>query len=157
MGMVENLQRRATKYILNNFEMSYMERLNQCQLLPLINRREFLDHVFVYNNYHGLIESNLLTVIEFENGENRNRDEMMIVHKRVNLECYRNYFTNRVPYSWNRIPHEIRSLELTDMESNISFKNALKSWLYNHFLDNFDLENTCSWGIICNCARCRVV
>ena len=55
---LEQVQRRATKYILNlpfNCEVSYKDRLIQCNLTPLTYWHEYLDIVFYFKLINKLI------------------------------------------------------------------------------------------------------
>ena len=55
--MVENVQRRATKFILNYpRNMSYRDRLVKLSLLPLEYRREVKDLELIYNARAGHID-----------------------------------------------------------------------------------------------------
>jgi hypothetical protein len=157
IGKLESLQRRATKYITNDFDNDYLSRLDKCDLLPLSIRREFLDDVFLYNNINSIIDSDLLNNVKFVNDNSRNKDELMLLPRRLNLEIFRTYYTNRLVQSWNNIPFEIRSCDLTDSGSNRNFKNNLKEWLLEQYKSNFDVMNTCTWNTYCLCAQCRIV
>jgi len=44
--MLERVQRRATKYILNDYTSTYKSRLQQLQMLPLMYIYEFNDLMF---------------------------------------------------------------------------------------------------------------
>ena len=63
--MVESVQRRAKKFILNNYKSNYRDRLISCNLLPLTFRREFLDLVFIYNSYHNLNDCVFENAVKF--------------------------------------------------------------------------------------------
>ena len=57
----EQIQRRATKYILNVpflCEVSYKDRLIKLDLLPLSNWHEYLDMVFFFKSVTGLVKVN---------------------------------------------------------------------------------------------------
>ena len=54
--LIENVQRRATKFILNYPEnMPYTERLQKAKLLPLEFRREICDLILLFKSKHRLI------------------------------------------------------------------------------------------------------
>jgi hypothetical protein len=154
---LESVQRRASKYILNNFISEYDVRLNACELLPLTLRRDFLDCLFLYNNLHGLVDSNILNLVSFNQNRGRNNDDLMLNHKRVHLETCRNFYINRITNLWNSVPYELRSIELTESGYNTSFKNNLKAWFIDYFRNNFRVEDVCTWVVCCTCHRCRRV
>ena len=61
---IENVQRRATKFILNYLprEMSYIDRLSAISLLPLEHRREILNLVLLFKFRTGLIASDIKNI-----------------------------------------------------------------------------------------------
>jgi hypothetical protein len=151
---IESLQRRASIYIVNNSNILYKERLLACDLLPLTVRREFLDIVYMYNLINGLIDTDLLNVFSFNTRIGRNRDNLTLLPNRVKSELYRHWFVNRIVYKWNNLPYIIRNCDLNDNGSNQTFKKNLKEWLFDHFRDNFEIYNNCSWFTCCICSRC---
>jgi hypothetical protein len=59
-SIIENAQRRASKFILNYpKEMSYPERLAKTNLLPLELRREISDLQLLYKSKMGLLSMNV--------------------------------------------------------------------------------------------------
>ena len=54
--LVENIQRRATRFILRNSNLCYKARLIKLKLLPLSYWLEYLDLVFFFKCLHGLID-----------------------------------------------------------------------------------------------------
>ena len=53
LRIIESVQRRATKYILNDGESTYKSRLTLTNLIPLSYRRELLDLSFIHPSIHG--------------------------------------------------------------------------------------------------------
>jgi hypothetical protein len=159
MVKLESLQRRATKFIVNNNTLSYDLRLNHCGLLPLSLRRDFLDCTFFYNCWHNLIDFNIDNLVRFvvaPNVRTRNiRDDLQLCDLRVKTEIYRKFFTHRIVSIWNSIPYEIRDLDLTPMGYNSMFKKALKQWFVNLFNRKFVTDDTCTWITCCLCSSCR--
>jgi hypothetical protein len=153
---LEGVQRRASKYILNDYVSNYYDRLIRCNLLPLTLRRDFLDYVLFYNYCNNLVDMRMN--IEFVSNINmRTRvllDNNMLICKPVNTWAYNNYFTNRIVRSWNELPEDIRTIELTAAGRNTTFKTMVKKWLTAYFKSNFKVDNTCSWCIKCHCTNC---
>ena len=54
--LVENIQRRATRFILRNSNLCYKAHLIKLKLLPLSYWLEYLDLVFFFKRLHGLID-----------------------------------------------------------------------------------------------------
>ena len=61
--LLESIQRQATKFILNDYDSSYNDRLSKLNLLPLSYRREYLDLVFLFNAMHDLNVYNVNFII----------------------------------------------------------------------------------------------
>ena len=63
-ALVENIQRRATKFILNYYDrdIAYKDRLVTLHLLPLEYRREIADLTLVYKYKCGLLNVNLRNI-----------------------------------------------------------------------------------------------
>jgi hypothetical protein len=159
LKLVESLQRRSTKYILNDFSMAYKERLVSLNLLPLCLRREFLDLTYFYNCCNDLLDINPNCMPTFvSNSTYRTRqqaDELLLPIVIPKYSIYQGFYQNRIPRLWNTLPFEIRDIPLTVMGHNTAFKNSLKSWFYDFMVNKYDGDNTCSWSISCICHRCR--
>jgi hypothetical protein len=154
---IESLQRRASIYVLNNSELSYKDRLLSCDVLPLTLRRDYLDLVYFYNLNNGIHDTNLLNSFTFCTRVGRNTDNLNLVPKRVSTEQCKYWYVNRIVHMWNKLPLELRELELTDMGRNTVFKKDLKAWLYKHFIDTFDPNCLCTWSLLCFCTRCKLI
>lgn len=59
MCKIENVQSRATKFILNDYHSDYKYRLNVGNVIPLSPRRDFLDVIFLYNFLNDLVDVKL--------------------------------------------------------------------------------------------------
>jgi hypothetical protein len=160
INVLESVQRRASKYILNEYTDDYKSRLLTCDILPLTYRREIMDCVFFYNCLHNLVDINVMRIVLTHTSNLRTRsdvsDNVTLMCHPCNTESYLSFYTNRIVKLWNQLPSNIRELELSDSLSNIVFKKELKSWYYNRFIETFNPDNTCTWTSVCRCARCRV-
>jgi hypothetical protein len=158
LKLVEGVQKKATKYILNDFNTTYKERLIQCNILPLSYRYEYLDLVLIYNSMNNLNCINLSSIVMFANNSTtRSGDkEAMLVVKRVNLDTYNRFYSNRIVRIWNLLPEDIRLCELTDSGKNTMFKTRVKNLYMSKLREDFDDSDTCSWVSHCLCSRCKV-
>ena len=134
-----------------------MERLVTLDLLPLCYRREFLDLVFVFNSMYDINAFNILdsvyindTVI-LRNGDINNMVSTLPVPK---TESLFNYYLYRIVNLWNKLPTDIRLIELNDNGSNKHFKDDLKRFYTEKLLNTFVTENTCTWLSVCRCSIC---
>jgi hypothetical protein len=160
MCNIESLQRRATKYILNDYTLDYKNRLAQLNILPLSLRRDFLDLTFFCNCLNGLVDYDILQNVQFNVRNNRTRytnDDLLLESRLVRTEGFKKFYTNRVIPTWNSLPFDIRNCELSDLGYNTPFKNSLKLWLYNFFSEQYEVESRCTWTIKCTCNHCRLV
>jgi hypothetical protein len=153
---LESVQRRATKFILNDFSSPYFDRLNSLKLLPLALRREYLDLVYFFNCTHNLIDINM-TILPTFIPTHRTRtgmDPLLLSNKLVKHTIYDKYYSCRISKLWNALPLYIRELETTPMGYNTSFKRELKLHLFNIFNAQFDDSNVCTWSLKCQCFNC---
>jgi hypothetical protein len=159
MSRVESVQRRASKYILCDFDSDYLSRLTKLNLLPLSLRRDFLDIIFLFNCQNDLIDINQEHIPTFVINNNprtrQDHDDLLLEPKATRYNLYACFYQNRVVNIWNCIPYDIRNIELTARGYNTYFKKEFKTWIYNFFLRNFDQNNTCTWSISCLCTKCK--
>ena len=109
--LIENVQRRASKFILNYPEnIPYVERL---QLLPLEIRREISDLISLFKWKHHLITMDINKYICTYNSsyQSRNYDEnnfnIMIRHKQ---DYFQNSYFVRVAKFWDNLPTELNAI-----------------------------------------------
>ena len=69
--LIESAQRRATRFICKNNELSYRERLQKLNLLPINYWLELLDLVFFFKCMHGLVKLNISNFVSFNQGRTR--------------------------------------------------------------------------------------
>ena len=153
--LLEGVQRRATKYILNDFESSHKQRLHEVKLVPLLYFKEYKDKCF-----HGYYNIDIRAHVTMSSNTQRSTcstmDDLKISINNARTEKAMEYFFNRVVKPWNKLPHNIRSMHCTYNEI-LPFKN----WLMNHYkhptVTYFDVDNICTWDSFCRCPRCRLI
>jgi hypothetical protein len=157
---LESLQRRASKFILNDYVSPYDVRLTRLKLLPLSYRREFLDLVYFYNCINSLIDmetSHLPIFITHNTVRTRlANDDLLLSVPKVKYMTYNKYYMCRITRLWNALPLDIRNVELTTSGCNTSFKRSLKDWFFEHLINSFESSNTCTWSICCKCFNCTL-
>ena len=77
MLRLESVQRHATLFMTNYQEMSYVERLGVCNLLPLSYTREISDLVWFYNLIHGRINVSMDEYYLSDFNITRGRDQFL--------------------------------------------------------------------------------
>ena len=154
---IESLQRRATKFILNNFnyDSDYRTRLIRCELLPLTLRRYYLDLTLFYSILQEESCINFEDYFSFQPA-NRTRDHFHIntTQHVYRMSAYKNFFFNRVHSTWNILPLEIR--QLCEEEGLSNFKTTVTEFCFLQFLDKFDSTNKCTWFFKCSCNICKI-
>lgn len=162
INMLEAFQRRASKFITNNYNIGYKERLLACNLMPLSYRREIMDIVFYYNCINGIVEFDTEIIAKKPTACNRMQStrsqkcdkDLPIRYTRT--VKYSNFYTNRIVLLWNSLPRDIKDMDLSENDSNSRFKNELRLLYYNKFLYSFSNDNTCTWISNCKCVNCRI-
>ena len=148
----ERVQRRATKYILDLpffCEVSYNQRLDMLDMIPVCYWHEFLDMIFFFKCTHEMIVINndLLPTIQNRERATRSADPncLMFTTKKCKTTTYQKSFLTRSTRVWNILPKD-----LTD--KNTTF-NGFKSGLLKHYksaLRNvYNAEDPRTWKSIC--------
>ena len=122
--MIENVQRRATKYLKGMDELKYDERLRKLKLTTLAYRRLRGDMIEVYkifNIYHQNIAPQLILSTTATRGHNFK----LFLERCERTHPKLNSFTQRIVKPWNSLPeHVVNSKSLN------SFKNSLdRHWM----------------------------
>ncbi len=134
--LIENVQRRATRFILNYPKgMCYKERLQKTSLLPLEFRREISDLILLFKAKYDLIGMDLTKYIcTFNPGyKSRNYDEnyfhLIIKH---NQDYFRKSYFIRSAKLWNSLPLVIKtSNTLTSFRTRVINLYNSKAITYN--------------------------
>jgi hypothetical protein len=111
-SLMENVQRRATKFILNYpKEMSYTERLIATNLLPHEFRRDITNLMLLYKSKTALIPMDVNNFLcSYEPGfrsrnYNENNDYFLLKHKQ---QYFRNSFFVRSASLWRSLPADLK-------------------------------------------------
>ena len=148
--LLENIQRRATKYILNDYASSYRSRLIHLSLLPLMHIYELNDIMFFIKSLKRPTNSFKITnYVSFSSSSTRSSINCKLVHKRSRLNTNRHFYFNRLPRLWNTLP----PINLSHSISTI--KSMLLKHMWSHFLNHFNPDIPCSFHCVCPCNRCN--
>ena len=144
--LLERVQRRATKYILNDYTSNYIERLLRLKLLPLMYIYDLSDILFFFIK-SVKFPSETFKFVEFISGPTRSAG-----YKLRHMIAFKNSVMNsyfyRIPRLWNSLP----LLDLSQTLQTIKFK--LKNYFWNHFVNNFYSNNLCTFYFRCPCSKC---
>ena len=100
---LERIQRRATKYIPNNYDLSYKQRLEQLHILPLMYTYELNDLMFLIKTLKfPSAHFDISKYIQF--AEYKSNFHTQLCHHRATSSSYHNSYFNRIIRLWNLMP-----------------------------------------------------
>ena len=144
---LEHLQRRATKYILNDYISDYKTRPLKLELLPLMYTFELSDIMFFIKSIKNPTSSfNIYHFISFSTSARSGGFKLH--HNPSTTNKQRHFYFVRICRLWNAVP-------LIDVNLSIdTIRNRVKSHFWNHFIHNFDPLNPHTLHYHCPCSRC---
>lgn len=146
---LEAVQRRSTKFILQDYDMDYKNRLKKLNMLPLMMYFELADIMFFVKSIKAPTNRfDINKFISFSSTSTRYATNLKLNHCFSSSNHARHFYFNRLPRLWNALP----VFDLT--QSDITIKRKLYEFLFNHFTTNFDPINTCTFHFLCPCSKC---
>ena len=102
--LLERVQRRATKYILDDFTSDYKDRLISLELLPLMMFYELLNIMFFIKSFKSPNNCfNISSYLKFASCGTR-YSNIKLVHTRSPNNTSRHFHFNCFPQLWNTLP-----------------------------------------------------
>ena len=157
MKLLESVQRRATRFILNcskdpNNRPNYKSRLIELNLLPISYWMECRDLCFMFKYLNGCFDVDLKDFVKIHIGRTRNSADTLKLYPvhRHRTSLFRDSYFNRIVIIWNNLPFQIRN-----STSFISFKSRLNEYYFDKLLSTFDSDRSSTWKTIC--PHCRTV
>ena len=146
---LEQVQRRATRFILGGDTLSYKNRLLKLQILPLMMWFEMADIMFFVRQIKTPTKNfQLSSKLIFASCRTRSSSQHKLSHSRSNTNRAAHFYFNRFPRLWNRLPP-------IDIEQSTNLiHNKLVSYFWSHFRSHFSSDNPCTYHFLCPCARC---
>ena len=139
----------STKYILNNYDLSYKQRLEQLHLLPLMYTYEFIDLMFFIKSLKSpSAHFDISQHIQFASHCTRAASTHKLSYLSTTTSSYHKSYFNRIIRLWNSVP----IIDLTLSLSTI--KTLLTNYLWTNFSANFISDYTCTFHLLCPCYRC---
>ena len=146
---LERIQRRATKFILNDYSSNYRDRLITLNLLPLLYLYELSDLLFFIKCLKFPDSSfPIFDFVSFSNTNTRSSTFSKLVHQHRLTSNSQHSFFCRIVRLWNTLPPLDSSL------SYPSIKLHLKKIFWSHFITHFDPSVPCTYHVICPCSKC---
>ena len=147
--MLERIQRRATKFILNDYTSSYKSRLLKLNILPLMYQFDYYDILFFVKHIkHPTDSFNILNYVSFSHSSTRSSFHNKLQHKYSSNNFLRNSYFCRLPKIWNSLP----PIDLN--QSFTTIRLCITKTLQDHFIANFDSDNSCTFHYVCLCSNC---
>lgn len=148
---LERVQRRATKFILEDYSCDYKSRLLSLHLLPIMYWLDLQDLIFLIKCFRDPDNTmDIYNHVSFSKTSTRagTSNKLRLRFARLDSTKYSYFF--RVVRLWNSIPDGVINLSLS-VESN---KIHLSRFLWQHFLQHFDPKDPCSFHLLCPCHKC---
>ena len=102
---------RGFSYLIN---LTYSERLQQLNLLPLVYQREVKDITTFYKLKCGYYNYSAERYFEFCSDKRlRSYSSNKLKINKVRTELFKGTFFNRLPYLWNNLPDKLRTSNLS--------------------------------------------
>ena len=131
---LECIQRRATKYILNDYNSSYKSRLQQLHMLPLM-------YIYELNDIMFLVKSLKSPTDNFDS--TRSGAYKKLVRPMISNATQRHFYFNRII----RLHNYLLVINLS-LPINI-IKKQIIEYLWSQFSINFNSERPCTFHILC--------
>ena len=149
--LIEQLQRRATKYILGDYTSSYKTRLIHLNLLPLMMQFELNDVLFFVSCFKCPSEAfDILEHVSFSNHSTRSSVGLKLKHTKSRTNSVGHFYFNRLPRLWNSLP-------VIDLNMSLSsIKKSLKQFFWQQFILKFNADDPCTFHFVCPCAKCSL-
>jgi hypothetical protein len=150
---IERIQRRATRWILRSRigELSYKERLQTLDMLPLCYVREIQDLVFFYKALHGYVDVDISNYVSFIN-HHRSRltlnPSLLLQVPLCRTTTFKNSYFNRTVHLWNSV---CRTALPNNFWTLSSFKNFLHRTYSSLRNSVFEVDMPCTWSLVRDC------
>ena len=146
---LERIQRRATKFILNNYNLSYRQCLEQLHLLPLMYTYELNDLMFFIKTLKfPSTHFDISEYLQFVDHNTRAASTHKLSHHRIKSSPHHTSYFNRIIRLWNSIPVIDLTLSLD------TIKTQIINYLWTKFDTNFISDSPCTFHLLCPCYRC---
>lgn len=134
INILERVQRRFTKNVLRNSDLSYTERLNITGLQRLETTRIHNDLFFAYRLLNDFLPGlNSLLAVSDTVKHTRSSDKTTLVTERCNLNIRKFDFACRISRIWNSLPEHC-----TKSKTIQNFKQKIKTTDFSIFLKGRD-------------------
>ena len=121
VNLIEGVQRKYTRHILEAKKLPYPERLKKLELPSLEYRRFRGDLIQVFKIAQEKYDRNSTnTLLQFNPNPRLRGHQFKITKSYTNKKQYQHFFSNRIVNQWNSLPEDIVNSESID-----AFKNSI--------------------------------
>ena len=146
---LETVQRRVTKFIVNNPNMDYRARLIHLNMLPLMMEYEIADIMFFIKSLSNVTDRfNIGNFISFSTSRTQSSSYLKLHHTVSKSNVQGHFYFRRIPRLWNSLPLLDTSLSVPTIRAK------LRQYFWNYFLTHFDPNNICTYHYVCPCLQC---
>ena len=148
---VENVQRRATCFIVGSHLSGYKERLLRVGLLPLASWLELNDVMFIIRCFKSPSDNfNIRDFVAFSTGC-RSSSAGHLQHKPSRISDTRHFYMTRISRLWN-------ALSPIDLTLSIpALRSLLYQRLWDNFSENFYDSRSCTFHFCCPRPDCILI
>jgi hypothetical protein len=149
---LKNVQRHATKSILNNYTSNYKDRLITLNLLPLMYWYALQSIIFLIKCLQSPDHNcmNNFDFVQFLSSTTRFASQHKLLVKYRRSSKARHFYFVRIAHLWNALPPINLQLPLH------AIKTQLINYFRNHFRTKFNLASLCSFPFVCPCCNCHL-
>ena len=148
---LEQIQRRSTKYTLNDYTTNYKDRLITLNLLPLMYWYDLQDVMFLLKCLKDPDDNiNIHRYITFTSSRTRATTHNQLKPNFNRTSTTQHFYFNRLARLWNKIPSNILDLSL----SLTTLKTRLWQYLWASFITSFNPDRVCTFQLVCSCSNC---
>ena len=120
--VLEKVQKRGTKFILNDYSLGYKNRLVAIHLLPLMYQLELNDLMFFIKSLkHPSVHFNIKDFISFSKSNTRSSTYNKLIHTKSPTKSSRHFYFNRLSRLWNSLPPIDLDISLSTIKSTFNF------------------------------------
>ena len=145
---LEKIQRRATKFILQDYNSDYKASILSLNLLPIASWLEVQGLLFLVKCLLDAHDNfNVSDYICFSTTNTRSPTKNNLVHKFSRTNASRHFYFCKITRLWNAAPE-------IDLKYYSSIKLQFNNFFWNNFRENFTQHDSCSFHLCCLCSKC---
>ena len=91
---------------------------------------------------------NISDYVTFCSANTRSSVHPKLKHTKTKTNLLGQFYFNRIPRLWNSLPQIDTSMSIPTLRCK------LHTFFWNHFIENFNPTNVCSYHFVCPCQKC---